>query len=97
VTFLKDNINQPLKKIIYFSDGTAAQYKNQNNFLKFTLHQDFREPAQWHFFATSHQTSASDVLAKLLKDCNISQLAITLFRPNFDSKAAFKLDTFKFN
>jgi Flp pilus assembly secretin CpaC len=54
VTSLIENINQPLKKIIYFSDGSAAQYKNRKNVLILKIHQDFEVPVEWHFFATSH-------------------------------------------
>lgn len=45
----------PMDKIIYFSDGCAAQYKNRKNFINLVHHeQDFGMPADWHFFATSH-------------------------------------------
>jgi hypothetical protein len=90
--FLKDNINQPLKKIICFSDGSAVQYKNCKNFLNLTLHQEnFRVPAEWHFFSTSHGKGVCDDLGGTLG------LATTLFRPNYDSKAAFQLGIFKIN
>ena len=43
------------KKIIYFSDGAALQYKNGKNFLNLCHHKDdFGVKAQWHFSATSH-------------------------------------------
>jgi hypothetical protein len=68
MTFLKDNINQPLKKIIYFSDGSAAQNKNKKTFLYLTLQQeDFRALADWHFFATSHGKSTCNGLGEILK------------------------------
>jgi hypothetical protein len=80
VTFLRDNINQPLKKIIYFSVGSAVEYKNQKNVLNLTLHQeDCRLPADWHFFATSHGKSVCDGLhGTLKKTCNMRQFATTL-------------------
>jgi hypothetical protein len=65
--YFKDIINQPPKKIVYFSDGSAAQYKNQKNFLNLTLHQDFRVPAEWRFVATSHGNSHCDSLGGTLK------------------------------
>ena len=43
------------KKIFYFSDGAAAQYKNRKNFANLAYHEeDYGVPAEWHFFATSH-------------------------------------------
>ena len=41
--------------VYYFSDGAASQYKNKKNFIHLACHQhDFKVPAEWHFFATSH-------------------------------------------
>lgn len=57
-----------LKKIFYFSDGSAAQYKNKKNFLNVCLHnKDFGIEAEWHFFATSHGKSACDGLGGTVK------------------------------
>jgi hypothetical protein len=40
---------------MYFSDGSAAQYKNRKHFIDILCHeQDFGLSAEWHFFATSH-------------------------------------------
>lgn len=56
------------KKIIYISDGCAAQYKNRKNFLNLCYHfQDFDVEAEWHFFATSHGKSAGDGAGGTLK------------------------------
>jgi hypothetical protein len=50
-------------KTICFSGGTAAQHKNQKNFLNLTLQQVvFGVLAEWHFFATSHGKRACDDL-----------------------------------
>lgn len=57
-----------LKKIIYFSDGAASQYKNKYNMINLRLHaQDFGVSAEWHFFATSHGKGPSDGLGGTLK------------------------------
>jgi hypothetical protein len=43
MTFIENIFESPLEKIVYFSDGSAAQYKNRRNFLKITCHnEDFR-------------------------------------------------------
>lgn len=50
-----------MKKIYYFSDGCAAQYKNRKNFANVCCHEaDFGIPCEWHFFATSHGKGACD-------------------------------------
>ena len=48
-------------KIIYFSDGCAAQYKNCKNFVNLCHHEeDFGLKSEWHFFATSHGKGPCD-------------------------------------
>lgn len=50
-----------VKKLIYFSDGFSAQYKNRKNFANICHHEsDFKLKAEWHFFATSHGKSSCD-------------------------------------
>lgn len=50
-----------IKKIIYFSDGASAQYKNIKNFANLCFHEeDFGINAEWHFFATSHGKGPCD-------------------------------------
>lgn len=51
ISFLKCSLTCIPKKIIYFSDGSAAQYKNQKNFLNLCKHKsDFGIiAAEWHF------------------------------------------------
>lgn len=56
------------KKIIFFSDGAASQYKNRKNFLNICLFkQDFNFEAVWNFFATSHGKSPCDALGGSFK------------------------------
>ena len=44
-----------VRKVEYFSDGCAGQYKNYKNFLNLCHHEsDFGLEATWSFFATSH-------------------------------------------
>ena len=60
IEFLANKIEKP-QKIIYFSDGCAAQNKNRKNFINLCHHeQDFGMSAEWHFFATSHGKGACD-------------------------------------
>lgn len=48
-------------KIIYFSDGRAAMYKNCKNFLNLCHHEeDFKIKAEWNFFTTSHSKGPCD-------------------------------------
>lgn len=51
-----------LKKVHYFTDGCAAQYKNKYNFANVCHHEeDFGGVScDWHFFATSHGKGACD-------------------------------------
>ena len=54
IEYLTNTIAKPTK-ILYFSDGCAAQYKNRKNFANLCHHEDdFGMPAEWHFFATSY-------------------------------------------
>ena len=65
INFLKNQLRQP-NKIIYFSDGCAAQYKNQKNFVNLCHHnEDFGVPAEWHFFATSHGKGPCNTVKRL--------------------------------
>ena len=50
-----------IKKVHYFSDGCAGQYKNRYNFINLCFHkEDFELLAEWNFFATSHGKTACD-------------------------------------
>lgn len=58
-----------LSKIIYFSDGASAQYKNKKNFINLCYHRDdFHVSAEWHFFATSHGKRPCDGIGGKSKD-----------------------------
>jgi hypothetical protein len=57
-----------IKKIHYFTDGCAGQYKNKNNFINLCHHEeDFGLEADWNFFATSHGKSACDGIGGTVK------------------------------
>lgn len=67
VQFLKTKIVS-LKKIEYFTDGCAAQYKNYKNFFNLCKHEeDFGVSADWSFYATSHGKSACDGIGGTVK------------------------------
>lgn len=67
IEFLTKKIEKP-KKVIYFSDGCAAQYKNRKNFINLCHHrEDFGMPAEWHFFATSHGKGPCDGIGGTVK------------------------------
>ena len=52
-----------LTSVSYFTDGSAAQYKNRCNFSNLCCHvKDNKLAATWHFFATSHGKSPCDGL-----------------------------------
>ena len=57
-----------VKKIHYFTDGCAGQYKNKNNFIHLCNHEDdFGLAAEWNFFTTSHGKSACDGIGGTVK------------------------------
>ncbi len=65
--YLKENI-PTIKRIKYFTDGCAAQYKNYKNFLNLTFHkEDFGIDADWTFFASSHGKSPCDGIGGTVK------------------------------
>ena len=70
IAFLKDFLAERLqpKKIIYFSDGAASQYKNRKNFLNLCHHrEDIDITAEWHCSATSHGKGACNGLGETVK------------------------------
>lgn len=69
ITFLKSALPiTDIKKITYFSDGAASQYKNRKNFVNLCSHEaDFGIKAEWHFSATSHGKSACDGVGGTVK------------------------------
>ncbi|KAJ8017733.1 hypothetical protein HOLleu_44652 [Holothuria leucospilota] len=67
IEYLKSKF-PPFKKIHYFTDGCAGQYKNKYNFINLCHHQaDFGLAAEWNFFATSHGKSACDGIGGTVK------------------------------
>lgn len=57
-----------LKKVHYFSDGCAGQYKNRYNFTNLCYHEeDFGLACEWNFFATSHGKNACDGIGGTVK------------------------------
>lgn len=67
VAFLKNYVPN-MKKIMYFSDGAASQFKNRFNMVNLLQHEeDFGVPAEWHYFATSHGKGPSDGLGGTTK------------------------------
>ncbi|KAE8742419.1 hypothetical protein FOCC_FOCC012030, partial [Frankliniella occidentalis] len=65
--FLKEKI-PGLKRIVYFTDGCAAQYKSLNTTANLCHHlSDFGLNAEHHYFATSHGKTANDGVGGTLK------------------------------
>ena len=56
-----------MDKILYFSDGSAAQYKNQKNFANLYHKEDFWVQAEWHFYVTSHGKGPCDGIGGTIK------------------------------
>lgn len=57
-----------IKKIHYFSDGAASQYKNKYNFINLLYHKkDFKIDADWNFFASAHGKGACDGIGGVVK------------------------------
>ena len=57
-----------VKKIHYFTDGCAGQYKNKYKFVNLCHHEDdFGLEGEWNFFATNHGKSACDGTVKRSK------------------------------
>lgn len=72
-----------LKKVYYFSDGCAAQYKNKYNFVNVCAHDsDFDGvTCEWNFFATSHGKGACDGVGGVVKRATYQE---SLKRPKND-------------
>lgn len=70
IEFINENPEKypAITKIYYFTDGSAAQYKNKKNFMNISQHlKDFHLPAEWNFFATAHGKGPSDGVGGTLK------------------------------
>ena len=68
IDYLKHNVSDDIKKVHYFTDRCAGQYKNCKNFLNL-CHQkdDFSIDCEWNFFATSHGKSLCDGIGGTVK------------------------------
>ena len=67
VQFLQEKFSK-VDKILYFSDGSAAQYKNRKNIVNLCYHkEDFWVQAKWHFYATSHGKGPCDGIGGTIK------------------------------
>ena len=65
--YLKQILPQ-IKRLEYFSDGCAGQYKNKKNLYNLCQHMsDFGIEASWNFFATSHGKSPCDGIGGTVK------------------------------
>ena len=65
---LKNKINFDIKKLIYFSNGVASNYKNYKNLVNLCNYKtDFGTDAGWQFFATSHGKGPCDGLGGTIK------------------------------
>lgn len=65
---MKSKFGDNVKKIYYFSDGSAAQYKNRKNFTNLCFHKDdFDIDAEWHFSATAHGKGPCDGVGGTVK------------------------------
>lgn len=67
ITFLENQFGT-IRKIYFFSDGSAAQYKNRKNFFNLCeMERNYGFAAEWHFFATHHGKSPCDALGGTIK------------------------------
>ncbi|KAE8740755.1 hypothetical protein FOCC_FOCC013723 [Frankliniella occidentalis] len=68
IDYIRTTLNIEVKKITYFSDGCAAQYKNKTAIANLWFHEkDFQVPAEWQFYATSHGKTACDGIGGMVK------------------------------
>ena len=69
LALLRTELLPNLKKIFYFSDGLAAQYKNWKNFANLCNHHNNFQgiEAEWHFYATAHGKGVCDGVGGTVK------------------------------
>lgn len=68
IDFVRNWYPNDVKKIYYFSDGAAAQYKNKSNFSNLAKHFNrYQIEAEWHFYASCHGKSTCDGIGGTLK------------------------------
>lgn len=65
--FLKNKFGN-IKKLYFFSDGAASQYKNKKNFYGLCeMKIKYNIEVEWHFFATYHGKSSCDAIGGTFK------------------------------
>jgi len=83
-----------LKKVIYFSDSAASQYKNCKNFSNLCYHEkDFGVKAEWHFLQP-HTVRVSHFvmeLEALLKRSSKEKFTISHDRAHLDTNGSIYL------
>jgi hypothetical protein len=68
ISHLRLDLVPDIKKIYYFSDGSAAHFKTRKNFLNLCLHEsDFGIKVEWHFYATAHGKGVCNGLGGTVK------------------------------
>ena len=73
--YIKDKLPS-VRKVEYFIDGCAGQYKNVKNFINLCHHKiDLNIDASWSFFATSHGKSPCDGIGDTVK-CKITRASL---------------------
>jgi len=79
-----------LKKVIYFSDGAASQYKNCKNFSNLCYHEkDFGVKAEWHFLRPQMVSQLVMKLTALLREAAIRDDSQNVFGRIITSKINF--------
>ena len=68
IEYLKQKFGyKNVKKIYYFTDGAASQYKKKYIFINLLKHREnFGISAQWNFFATAHGKGAIELVCREL-------------------------------
>ena len=67
VDYLKETLPH-ITKIVYFSDGCGAHYKNYKNSINLCCHKnDFGIDTEWVFFTTSHGKLPCDKIGGAIK------------------------------
>jgi hypothetical protein len=69
VTYLKQRLYMSeIKKIYFFSDGAAGQYKNKKNFFNICqFKEEYHIDVEWHFFGSYHWKSPCDAIGGTVK------------------------------
>lgn len=86
VQYITKHLRTP-EKIFYFSDGSAAQYKNRTHIFNISCHEmEYNIEAEWNYFATSHGKNVSDglggTLKRLVKRASLQNKNVLINTPN---------------